>query len=80
MDKIYKLLSKIPPKDALKIAVIIEKIVRSRLSNLDIMRLKGSGNIFRVRIGKYRIIYKKTSNDIRILEISKRNDNTYKNY
>lgn len=80
MDKIDKLLSKIPRKDALKIALVLEKIVKNKLVDLNIMKLKGSENIFRARAGKYRIIYKKTLDKIRVLEISKRNDNTYKNY
>jgi mRNA-degrading endonuclease RelE of RelBE toxin-antitoxin system len=80
MDKITKLLRKISAKDAKAIASVLESILDNKSSNLDIMKLKGSVTIFRVRIGTYRVIYKKSGDEIKILEISKRNDNTYRNY
>jgi mRNA interferase RelE/StbE len=85
MDKISKFIKKIDPKDANKIADVLERLVDNDLKNLDIKKLKGSKDIFRIRFGKYRIIYtkkdKETEDDeIKILEVSQRNENTYKNY
>jgi mRNA interferase RelE/StbE len=79
MDKILKFIKKIDPKDANKIADVLERLVDNDLKNLDIKKLKGSKDIFRVRFGKYRIIYT-NDGDIKILEISQRDENTYKNY
>ena len=79
MDKISKFIKKIDPKDAEKIADILEKLILNDLKSLDIKKLKGSQNLFRIRFGKYRVIYTK-DDEIRILEISQRKEDTYKNY
>lgn len=80
MDKIYKLLRKIKPKEAGLLAVAIEKIVNNDVIGLNIKKLKEHNDIFRVRVGNYRIIYRKTNTSTFIIEISKRDENTYKNY
>lgn len=80
MDKISKLISKIPKKDAIKIADSIEKLINGKTSNLDIKKLKGFQDIFRVRVGNYRVIYKTLDKGINILEIAKRKEDTYKSY
>ncbi len=80
MDKISKLLSKISAKDKEMIACSLEKLLEGSFSGLDVLKLKGSVDIFRVRVGKYRVIYQKALVEIRILEISKRDDNTYRGY
>ncbi len=80
MDKISKAIQKINPKDALKIADTLELLLKNKLENLDIKKLKGHKDIFRIRVQDYRIIFKKTSDKIQILYIGKRNDKTYKSY
>ena len=45
---------------------------------LDIKKLKGRNDIFRVRKGDIRIIYRKDALDIFILSIERRNEGTYK--
>lgn len=80
MDKVGKLLKKISKKDANKIADIFEKIQSGNNKNLDIKKLKGYPNVFRVRIGIYRVIYKIIDGHIWIIDLSKRDDNTYRDY
>lgn len=80
MDKISKLIRKIPKKEALKIADAIEKIINNQVKELDIKKLRGYDYIYRVRVGKYRIIYTNNKKEVRIVEISKRDDVTYKKY
>lgn len=42
-------------------------------NNQDIKKLKGSGgNIYRLRMGKIRVIYKVESNDVEIIDIDYR--------
>ncbi len=80
MDKMHKLLRKIQPKDALRISIVLEKIDGGNVSNLDILKLKGFTDVFRVRVGDYRVIFRKGDTELMILEISKRSDTTYKNF
>lgn len=78
MDKISKAIKKINSKDALKIADTIELLIQGKLSNLDIKKLKGHKEIFRVRVGNYRVIYKQKLDNVTILHIGHRDEKTYK--
>jgi len=78
MDKISKAIKKINPKDAPKIADTIEFLVKGKLDDLNIKKLKGHKDIFRVRVGNYRIIYKQKIDKITLLHIGHRDENTYK--
>ncbi len=46
----------------------------------DVRKVAGEENMFRIRIGKYRVVYKvvEAENKIRILEIEIKDDDTYK--
>ena len=77
MNKNEKFLNKISLSEKEKILSIINVIVVDDLYSLDLKKLRGLDNIYRVRVGKFRIKFKKHSNFNEIIEISKRNDNTY---
>lgn len=78
-DKVSKALSKFTEKERNEIKVILNKIKTSETKNLDIKKLKGMDDIFRVRYRKIRIIYRiDKDKNIFILAIERRNDNTYK--
>ena len=55
-------------------------LVSGDVSTLDIKKLKGVDDIYRVRIGNLRIIFKKEPKDIRILDIGRRDENTYRDF
>jgi mRNA-degrading endonuclease RelE of RelBE toxin-antitoxin system len=79
MDKISKALKKLTNKEKDTIKTILKKIKNNSFTDLDIKKLKGRNDIFRVRKGKIRIIFRKNSeNDISILAIERRQDKTYK--
>ncbi len=79
MDKISKALSNLSNKDRELIKNILLKIKNHSLDGLDIQKLKAYHQIFRVRKGKWRIIFKKElSGQYIILTIEKRRDNTYR--
>jgi len=81
MDKINKTLLRIPAKQRRAILAATKQIRAGNLENLDIKKLKGSENLFRARVGSYRIILQTQprKNPI-VIDISKRNEKTYKNY
>ena len=79
MDRITKSLLKIPTKQRQKILEATEKILQNDLSGLDVRKLTNSDGAFRVRIGEYRVIFKKLGQgQVIVLEIAKRDDRTYK--
>ncbi len=78
MDKIQKALSKLTSREKNTVKLILEKIQNRNFSGLDVKKLKGRDNIFRVRKGSLRIIYRLDKKDIFILTIERRSENTYK--
>lgn len=80
-DKITKLLAKLSARELKQVREIIHRIISSDISGLDVKKLKGQTNIFRVRRGNLRIIFQKRGDaEPEILQISRRNEKTYRNY
>jgi mRNA-degrading endonuclease RelE of RelBE toxin-antitoxin system len=78
MDKIQKALRKLNPKEREEIKAILIKLKNRQFKSLDIKKLKGREDIFRVRKGQIRIIYRTNKKgNIFILTIERRSDTTY---
>jgi len=78
MDKIQKALEKLTLKEKKKVKEILIKLKNQQLKGLDIKKLKGREDIFRVRKGQIRIVYKTDSKgSIFILTIERKSDTTY---
>lgn len=80
MDKIQKFLLKLSEAERTLLAETIRSIQEGKTKELNTKKLVGYEDIYRVRIGQIRIIYKKDTPDIQILETSFRNEKTYKKY
>ena len=78
MDRIAKFLKKLLPKEKDALKDIIAKVLAHDFSGLDVKKLKGEENKFRVRKGDTRIIFRKDGDNIFILSIERRGDTTYK--
>lgn len=78
MDKIQKALNKLTSREKNAVKLILEKIQNLDFSGLNVKKLKGRDNIFRVRKGSLRIIYRLDKKKIFILAIERRSENTYK--
>ena len=78
MPTLRKLLSKFNREDRLILEHLIDKITSLSWDNLDIKKLKGYQDIFRLRKGKLRIIFIKTGKNISIINIERRKETTYK--
>ncbi|HIH23158.1 TPA: type II toxin-antitoxin system mRNA interferase toxin, RelE/StbE family [Candidatus Micrarchaeota archaeon] len=80
MDKIDKLLCKIPRGDRLRLANAISMIVSGEYGGLDRKKLKGYDCIYRACIGRYRIIYYDDGKEIWIKAIKRRDESTYNSF
>lgn len=80
MNKIAKLLQKLDAKTRRRIEGTLALLYQGKLESLDIKKLSGSSNTFRVRVGRYRIIFTQSGDEIRLLDINLRDDKTYKNF
>ena len=76
MNKIEKLLLKLSKREVAIVKDLLSKINAGNYKNLDIKKLKGNENLFRVRKGDIRIIFS-VGESIRALSVSRRNDTTY---
>jgi len=78
MDKIVKALKKLSQRESELIKEILVKLENKQLENLDIKKLKGRNDIFRIRKGQIRIIYRlDKKGNIFILAIERRSNTIY---
>ena len=80
MDKNQKFLKRLTPKELIALQKILVQIQERETTNLDIKKLSGHQDVFRVRSGNIRIIFLANRTTTEILEISRRNDKTYRDF
>ena len=80
MEKWKKQLRKIPLKSRQRILATLEQIFLRDFATLDRLQLKDRENIFRVRVGDYRIIYYDDGSRITLKAIRRRNESTYNDF
>lgn len=77
-DKIAKALNKLTGKEKRQIKIILRDLLGGKYENYDLKKLKGRNDIYRVRKGRIRIIYRVLENgEIYLLAIERRSDTTY---
>jgi len=74
MEKVVKFIKKLDRKRREQIYPILFDIYDLNLDHLDIKKLQGYENRFRVRVGKIRIIFEKRGKQGIVLEINTRGD------
>jgi mRNA-degrading endonuclease RelE of RelBE toxin-antitoxin system len=79
-DKISKELAKFSAKERQLVKVILLQLQQNNGQGLQITRLKGHQDIFRVRKGRLRIIYQQRATSINILAIERRSEKTYRDF
>lgn len=80
MDKIAKALKKLSTKERAVVKTVILKLQNRQLQGMDLQKLKGHEDIYRIRKGNLRIIYRQTQEDIFLLAIERRSEKTYRNF
>ena len=78
MHKIDKFLKKLTRYDRAEIEKVLEKISIRDFSTLDLKKMQGERNLYRIRKGNIRIIFSLSANQIRIQSIQFRNEQTYR--
>lgn len=77
MHKIDKFLARLDANRRQKVLTVIERINKGNFAGLDMRKLRGSSDIYRIRIGRVRIKFTMNTSGIRIFNIDNRSDNTY---
>ena len=79
MDRIAKELGKLTEKERGKLKVILNKIQQGKFLGLDLKKLRGREDVFRVRKGSMRIIFRVPGDgDVFILAVERRAEKTYR--
>lgn len=79
-DRVTKELAKFTSKERALVKEILTQIKQNDLKGLQITKLKGQQDIFRVRKGRIRIIYRQNSKIFNVLVIERRSEKTYRNF
>lgn len=78
MDKIAKYLKRLSGSDLQAVESAIVLLLEGKRKQLNIKKLRGHTDIYRVRVGETRIIYREVQGKIVLLDIARRNEHTYK--
>jgi len=77
-DKIKKLLAKLTSNERELVKLLILRLKLNDTIGLDIKQLEGHSDLFRVRKGRLRIVFRKTLSEFLIARTDRRNEKTYK--
>lgn len=77
-DKIKKLLAKLTSQEREMVKLLILRVKLDDTVGLNIKQLTGHSDLFRVRKGRLRIVYRKNAAGFTIVRIDRRNEKTYK--
>ena len=80
MDKAKKFLRKLSSAKQDEIDEILFKIEVGKTQNLDIKKLKGHKNSFRVRVGDIRVVFSQDGDTTQVLFIGTREDSKYEQF
>jgi len=80
MDKIEKVLKRLREEERRSLKQILRQLAKRDYKGLNIQKLRGREDVFRVRKGNIRIIYRVKNGDISVLKIERRSEKTYKNF
>ncbi|MES2668700.1 MAG: type II toxin-antitoxin system RelE/ParE family toxin [Patescibacteria group bacterium] len=80
MDKIAKFLKRLDAKERAQVRSALSSLLSGDTGTLDIKKLKGVDDVYRIRAGSLRIIFTKKNGDVRVLAIDRRDDTTYRGF
>jgi mRNA-degrading endonuclease RelE of RelBE toxin-antitoxin system len=77
MDKIEKALRILTMRERRWVKDVLVKLKSNDIHGIDVKKLKARADIYRVRRGSIRILYRLENGNIFLLKIDRRNDRTY---
>ena len=79
-DKNAKFLRKLSGKEEQRAMAARSKVLANDLSGLDVKKLSGWDYYYRVRVGRIRIIFESIDGKNQIIQITWRDDQTYRDF
>jgi len=59
---------------------VATRVMLGEIAGLDMKKLKGHDDLFRVRVGDYRLIFQNIGDKFILVDARKRDDQTYRDY
>jgi mRNA-degrading endonuclease RelE of RelBE toxin-antitoxin system len=78
MNRTEKLLQKLSASARYQIEDVLIKLYANKLEGLNVKKIEGSKDIYRLRVGRYRIIYRQSAGSNELISVTLRNEKTYK--
>lgn len=80
MDRVKKFLKKISPLERKNLDEILQRIEIGQLKGLDVKRMKGYKNVFRIRMNDIRVVFSQEDGSFRVLFVGRRGNFRYKQF
>ena len=81
VDRIRKILKQLPSRRQTELLDVLRRIRADHLIGLDVKKLQGRTDVFRVRKGVFRIIFRKIlDGENTIIAVERRSDTTYNEF
>lgn len=78
VDRIRKTLGRLSSKERAQLIDVIRRIKANQIADLDVKKLQGRTDVYRVRKGSFRVIFRKIPDvDNVIIAVERRSDTTY---
>lgn len=78
MDRIDKFLHRLSLKEFAVAEGLIALILSGNIAGLNVKKLKDAPHFFRVRKGSIRVVFQRKEGSVRIIEIGRRGEQTYR--
>jgi len=80
MDRSAKFLKKLSKTELRAVESVLTQVLSSNISGLDVKKLRGYKDVYRVRVENIRIVFLDTLDTLTILLISRRSEKKYKEF
>ena len=80
MDKVKKAIARLPKEHKAAFDALMLKLWARDLFGLNLIKLKGQKDIFRVKKGRVRVIFRMTNESLEVLEVDLRSEKTYRKF
>jgi mRNA-degrading endonuclease RelE of RelBE toxin-antitoxin system len=80
MDKVKKAIAKLPKKYQAAFNALMLKLWARDFSGLNMIKLKGHKDLFRVKKGRLRVIFRLINDSLEVLDVDLRSEKTYRKF
>lgn len=80
MNKLEKFFEKLDSKERIFLLGLTSRVKAGDLQGLNIKKLEGETNVFRLKKGDFRIIYSKNGQNIDLISVTRRSEKTYRDF